>query len=107
MVHADYFRVLGIQVIKGRGLTDRDVKGSPPVAVDQQSMVKRYFADQDPIGQRLLIQDIIPGKPQLGPEIPWEIVGVIADERTSSLDGNVGPASTCRSNRARRLLSAW
>ena len=29
MVHADYFRVLGIQVIKGRGLTDRDVKGVP------------------------------------------------------------------------------
>ena len=51
----------------------------------------RYFADQDPIGQRLLIQDIIPGKPQLGPEIPWEIVGVIADERTSSLDGTVRP----------------
>lgn len=91
MVHADYFRVLGIQVIKGRGITDRDVKGSVPVAVINQSMVKRFFSDQDPIGQRLLIQDIIPGKPQLGPEIPWEIVGVIADERTSSLDGTVRP----------------
>ncbi len=91
MVHADYFRVLGIQVIKGRGLTDRDVKGAPPVAVINTSMVKRFFADQDPIGQHLLIQDIVPGKPQLGPEIPWEIVGVIADERTSSLDGTVRP----------------
>ena len=91
MVHADYFRVLGIQVIKGRGLTDRDVKGTPPVAVINQSFVKRFLADQDPIGQHLLIQDIIPGQPQLGPEIPWEIVGVIADERTSSLDGTVRP----------------
>jgi putative ABC transport system permease protein len=91
MVHSDYFRVLGIQVVKGRGLTDRDVKGSPPVAVINQTMARRYFADQDPIGQRLLIQEIVPGKPQLGPEIPWEVVGVIADERTSSLDGTVRP----------------
>jgi putative ABC transport system permease protein len=91
MVHADYFRVLGIQVIKGRGLTDRDVKGTPPVAVINQSFVKRFMADKDPIGQRLLIQDIIPGQPQLGAEIPWEIVGVIADERTSTLEGTVRP----------------
>jgi putative ABC transport system permease protein len=91
MVHADYFRVLGIHVIKGRGLTDRDVKGTPPVAVINQSFVKRFMADKDPIGQHLLIQDIIPGQPQLGPEIPWEIVGVIADERTSSLEGTVRP----------------
>jgi putative ABC transport system permease protein len=91
MVHADYFRVLGIQIVRGRGLTGRDVKGSPPVAVINQSMARRYFADRDPIGQRLLIQEIVPGKPQLGPEIPWEVVGVIADERTSSLDGTVRP----------------
>ena len=87
MVQADYFRVLGIQVIKGRGFTDRDVKGSPPVAVINQVMANRFFAGQDPIGQRLLIQEIVPGKPQLGPEIPWEIVGLIADERTGSLEG--------------------
>jgi putative ABC transport system permease protein len=90
-VDADYFRVLGIQVIKGRGLTDRDVKGAPPVAVINQSFVKRFLADTDPIGQHLLIQEIIPGQPQLGPEIPWEIVGVIADERASSLEGTVRP----------------
>jgi putative ABC transport system permease protein len=91
MVDANYFRVLGIQVVKGRGLTDRDVKGSPPVAVINQAMVRRFFGDQDPIGQHLLIQDIVPGKPQLGPEIPWEVVGVITDERTGSLDGTVRP----------------
>src|SRR6185503_16339260 len=80
-----------IQVTKGRGLTDRDVQGSTPVAVINTSMAKRFFENQEPIGQHLLIQEIIPGQPQLGPEIPWEIVGVIADERTSSLDGTVRP----------------
>jgi putative ABC transport system permease protein len=87
MVQADYFRVLGIQVIKGRTFTDRDVKGAPPVAVINQAMANRFFAGQDPIGQRVLVQEIVPGKPQLGPEIPWEIVGLIADERTGSLEG--------------------
>jgi putative ABC transport system permease protein len=87
MVQASYFQVLGIRVIKGRGLTERDVKGTQPVAVINQTMVNRFFKDQEPIGQRLLIQDIIPGSPALGPEISWEIVGVIADERTASLEG--------------------
>jgi putative ABC transport system permease protein len=87
MVQADYFSVLGIQVIKGRAFTDRDVKGSPPVAVINQVMANRFFAGQDPIGQRVLVQEIVPGKPQLGPEVPWEIVGLIADERTGGLEG--------------------
>jgi len=87
MVQADYFRVLGIQVIKGRPFTDRDVKGGPPVAIVNQVFANRFLQGQDPIGQRVLVQEIVPGKPQLGPEIPWEIVGVIADERTGSLEG--------------------
>jgi putative ABC transport system permease protein len=91
MVQPDYFRVLGIRLLKGRVLMDRDVKGSPPVAVINQAMASRYFANQDPIGQRLLIEEIVPGSPALGPEIPWEIVGVIADERTGSLDGTFRP----------------
>jgi putative ABC transport system permease protein len=45
----------------------------------------------NPIGQHLLIQEIVPGRPQLGPEIPWEIVGLIADERTGSLEGTTRP----------------
>jgi putative ABC transport system permease protein len=86
-VHPDYFRVLGLRVIKGRGFTDRDVKGAPPVTVVNQTFVNRYFPKEDPIGQHVLVQEIVTGSPQLGPEIPWEIVGVIADERTSSLEG--------------------
>jgi len=87
MVQASYFEVLGIRIVKGRGFSDRDLKGAPPVAIINQAMANRFFKDQEPVGQRLLIQDIIPGSPALGPEIPWEIVGVIADERTASLEG--------------------
>jgi len=86
MVSASYFHVLGIRLRKGRGLSDRDVAGSPPVTVINETMVRKYFPKQDPIGKRILVQQIIPGKTQLGREIPWEVVGVIADELVTNLD---------------------
>jgi hypothetical protein len=49
--------------------------------VINETMAKRYFKGEDPVGKRILIQQIIPGQPALGPEIPWEVVGVVADEK--------------------------
>jgi putative ABC transport system permease protein len=86
MVSPSYFHSLGMRVQKGRVLTERDTKGAPPVAVINATMVRKYFANEDPIGQRILVQEIVPGKAQLGPEIPWEIIGVVADEKVGNLD---------------------
>jgi predicted permease len=77
---------LGIQLRKGRGLTEKDVKGAPPVAVINETMAKRYFPDENPVGQRILVQEILYGRPGLGPEIPWQVVGMIADEKINGLD---------------------
>jgi putative ABC transport system permease protein len=85
MVGPSYFHALGIKVLKGRGLSERDTKGAPPVTVINDRLAKRYFKDQDPIGQRILIQEIVPGKTELGPEIAWEVVGVIANEKVSGM----------------------
>jgi putative ABC transport system permease protein len=54
--------------------------------------VKRYFKKDDPMGKTILIQEIVPGKTQLGPEVPWQVVGVIADENVAGLtdDGSAG-----------------
>ena len=49
-------------------------------------MARKYFPNQDPIGKRILVQQIIPGKTKLGPEIGWEVVGIVADERVTDLD---------------------
>ncbi|PYR56845.1 MAG: permease [Acidobacteria bacterium] len=87
-VGASYFHTIGMRLVKGRGFSDRDVKGASPVMVINQTMASRFFAGQEPIGQRILVQEIVPGRPALGPEISWEIVGVVADEKTGSLDGN-------------------
>ena len=86
MVGPSYFRAVGMRLREGRGLTDHDVAGSPPVTVINQTMKRKYFPDQDPIGKRILVQQIIPGKTQLGPEIAWEVVGVVGDERVTNLD---------------------
>ena len=81
MVSPSYFRALGMKLRKGRPLGEHDAKGGQPVTVINETMVRLYFKDEEPIGKRILVQEIVPGKTQLGPEIPWEIVGVVADEK--------------------------
>jgi putative ABC transport system permease protein len=81
VVSPSYFTTLGIKPLKGRLLSDRDTSSSPPVLVMNERLAKRYFPDQDPIGQRILIQKIIPGKTELGDDVAWEVVGIIGDEK--------------------------
>ncbi|HEY0945362.1 MAG TPA: ABC transporter permease [Opitutaceae bacterium] len=86
MVSPSYFQTLRIRLIRGRTLSERDVKGSPPALVINETMARKHFADADPLGKRLLIQEIAFGKPQLGPDVPWEVVGIVADEKVGDLD---------------------
>jgi putative ABC transport system permease protein len=86
MVSPSYFQTLGLRVRSGRGLSDRDTKGSPPVVVINETLARRYFANQNPVGQRILIAETRPGLTELGPDVPWEVAGVIADEKINALD---------------------
>jgi putative ABC transport system permease protein len=81
IVSPSYFSTLGITPMKGRTLSDRDARNAPPVLVMNERLAKRYFPNEDPIGQHILIQEIVPGKTELGDEISWEVVGVIGDEK--------------------------
>jgi putative ABC transport system permease protein len=85
IVSPSYFSALRLKMIRGRPLSDRDTKEAPPVLVINERLAKREFGDKDPIGERLLIQEIVPGKTELGPEIPWEIVGVVRDEKVNGI----------------------
>ncbi len=86
-VSPSYFSTLKMRLLKGRGLADTDTAESLPVTVINETMAKRNFKEENPIGKRILIQQIIPGQPALGPEIAWQVVGVVADEKAFSLDG--------------------
>src|SRR5262249_20122853 len=81
IVSPSYFSTLQLTLVRGRTLTERDIKGAPHVLVINERLVKQFFDKEDPIGQRILIQEIVPGKTELGSEIPWEVVGIVRDEK--------------------------
>jgi putative ABC transport system permease protein len=85
-VSPSYFQTLGLHLLLGRRLNEHDLAGSPLAAVINETMRRKYLPNQSPIGKRILIQQIVPGKTQLGPERAWEVVGVVADERVTDLD---------------------
>jgi putative ABC transport system permease protein len=90
IVSPSYFQAMGMHILTGRGLVDSDRAGAPPAIVINNTLAKRHFKDQSPIGQTVLIQRIITGKHELGPWVPWQIVGVVSDERTGNLEDTFG-----------------
>ena len=52
----EYFRALGVPLLRGRVFTERDTADSPPVTVISAEMARRYFAGRDPIGQHIKLE---------------------------------------------------
>jgi putative ABC transport system permease protein len=86
MVSPSYFRSLGMRLHKGRGLSETDTQAGAPVTVINETMAAKFFKNENPIGNRILIQKIVPAKHALGADVPWQIVGVVADEKVGDLD---------------------
>jgi predicted permease len=94
-----YFRALGIDLVAGRVFDDHDTTDTPPVIVVSESLVRRYFAGDDPIGKRIAPggRVVAPTAPQQAPPMNWlTIVGVVRDVRTGSVDSDA-PAMVYRS----------
>jgi hypothetical protein len=53
---ADYFRTMGIPVLKGRAFTEQDDANSPGVIIVNKTMAARYWPDQDPVGNRVRLE---------------------------------------------------
>lgn len=90
MVGPGYFDVVGMKLIKGRSLEESDRAESAPVTVINETMAKTYFPGEDPVGKRILIRQLVFGKAGRGPEIPWQIVGVVNDEKVGGNGGGIG-----------------
>jgi putative ABC transport system permease protein len=76
-----YFETMGIPLIAGRSLDERDRAGAPGVVVISASLAKRKFPGQSPIGQRVRV-----GLDAGHPDRPWStIVGVVGDVKQTSL----------------------
>lgn len=86
----EFFKILGIRVIEGRGLTDADDRSTPVVVVNQ-SMARGVWPGESAVGKCIRIgfpPDFEPGSgpPVLGDNVPCrEVVGVVNDTRQRSL----------------------
>ena len=84
-VSPQYLSAIGLRLIRGRWIAESDSAGAAPVMVVNESFAKRFIPDEDPLGKVVRVEQIIPGQPALGPEIPWQVIGVVADEKAFSV----------------------
>jgi predicted permease len=83
-VSPGYFTTLGAKLVRGRFFAEGEDGSKPRVAIVNQAMVRQYFPDEDPLGQRLsYLSD---------PPVPMEIVGIVEDIREGPLDAPIPPA---------------
>jgi putative ABC transport system permease protein len=91
-----YFRAMGIPMLGGRDFTENDALLVPRVAVLTESLAKRCFPNENPLGKRIYLGRLNPG--QTGGLDHWtnqsiwtEVVGVVADVKSMNLDPQVEP----------------
>ena len=78
-VSPDYFRTLGIELIKGRVFAAQDTPDTPQVVIIDEVLARQHFPGEDPLGKRMA--QALPNAPSL------EIVGVVRHVEHDSLDG--------------------
>jgi hypothetical protein len=79
VVTPDVMEALRIPILQGRGLSDADAEGAPPVIVISEGMARKFWPDADPIGQRIWFDSFEPKE-------QWRtIVGVAGNVRQSGL----------------------
>jgi putative ABC transport system permease protein len=76
-ISAHYFETLGIRLLKGRALNERDTRDTEPVAVVNESFVKRFYPNEDPIGKRFYCPEPEESSPSRLTQ--WTVVGVSRD----------------------------
>jgi putative ABC transport system permease protein len=84
VIAGDYFRALGIPLLRGRAFNTRDNEQAPPVFIVNEELARRYFPDGDPVGRRISFE-------WDGP-ISGEIIGVVGDVREMGPQQEPSPA---------------
>jgi putative ABC transport system permease protein len=84
VVSPGYFKAMGIPLIRGRLLSERDHAQAPFATVINETMARRYFPNEDPLGKRINLGD--------QQTEPWRtIVGVVGDVRNEGLNAEPNP----------------
>lgn len=77
LVSPDYFRTLGVAVLRGRGFTEQDREGAPPVVMLSESAARSYWPGENPLGRRV--------KMGAGSDRYFTVVGIVPDTRYRDL----------------------
>ncbi|HEY2850073.1 MAG TPA: ABC transporter permease [Gemmatimonadaceae bacterium] len=94
-VDEDYFKVIGVPLVKGRFFDAHDTADAPGVVIVNEALARREWPNEDPLGQRITtsIRFIGPmGSVLMPPATRYQIVGVVADVKNASLAEMPEPA---------------
>src|SRR5439155_1079297 len=80
-VSSDYFRAMGIPLIRGRVFTEQDASTAPRVTVINETMARKIFPGEDPIGKRISMG--------IDSQAMREIVGIVRDVKHYGLESRV------------------
>jgi putative ABC transport system permease protein len=76
VINPHYFDSLGARLLKGRAFTERDVSGAPSVFIINETLARRFWPNEDPLGKQI----------RYNSKDPWgEIVGVVEDMKYDGL----------------------
>src|SRR5215217_834181 len=90
-VGPDYFDTVGVQLVGGREFTPQDDQDHPGVAIVNESFIRHYFPNENPLGQRM--RPSPPGRIWRNERLTsFEIVGVVRDVKLAGLDAPAEPA---------------
>jgi putative ABC transport system permease protein len=78
-ISPDYFRVMGMPILRGRAFGPEDVMDKPGTVIIDESLAKRYFPNQDPIGKQLDNNQTLKKDPP-----PLTIIGIVPRTRNEA-----------------------
>ena len=84
-VSSEYFRTIGATLVRGRYFSDAEDQTKPEVVIVNETLVRKYFPGEDPIGKQM-------GDTSLTPKSIKTIIGVVKDIRDGALDSQIWPA---------------
>jgi macrolide transport system ATP-binding/permease protein len=84
-VTAGFFNTIRARLLQGRYFTEFDDASKPRVVIINQTLAKKYFPGEDPMGKKI-------GDTELSPKSLCEVVGIVEDIRDGSLDQEIWPA---------------
>ncbi|HKP14388.1 MAG TPA: ABC transporter permease, partial [Blastocatellia bacterium] len=82
VVSPDYFRTLGVRLLRGRFPDDADQGRTKPVAVINETLARAHWPDEDPVGRRIRLLNRPPG---YATTAFLTVVGVVADVKNDGL----------------------